>query len=95
MKLDRDTLAAEFAALPRKPEDLGPEEEAEHILELLASGPLADALASYDDPHAIGAGGSNVILDARYEPHQIRRAIKLPRRKITTPAASEKPLPGA
>jgi len=87
------SLASEFRALKRKPNDLNSEDEAAHVVQILQAEGLADLFADYDDVHAIGAGGSNVILDAHFIPHNTRRAIKLPRLKITAPQASEKPLP--
>lgn len=86
-------LAAELSALSRRPEDLNTADEAAHIAGVLQHPDLEKVFGDYSDFHAIGAGGSNVILSARYGPGDTDRAIKLPRLKIVDPASTEKPHP--
>jgi serine/threonine protein kinase len=93
MEIDVRLLSEEFAALDRVPDDFDPVLEAEHARGLLEIQPLKDGLAEYGDPHAEGAGGSGLVLSARFIPHDTRRVVKLPRKKLYEPQPSDKPLP--
>lgn len=80
MHTDKNLLVDQIRALPRLPRDLDPLAEAEHVHTLI-SRDLSGFLANYSEPEVIGAGGSGIVLRAKYEPFGTQRAVKLPRRR--------------
>lgn len=93
MNVDVDRLKAEFLALERYPDDFDAKVESEHVQMLLTTGPLVEGLANYEDPHVEGVGGSGLVLSARFVPHETRRVVKLPRRKIWEPPIAGRTTP--
>jgi HD superfamily phosphohydrolase len=93
MKIDPNKLADEFRPLKRLPNDFNVMEESEYLSELVNTGPLSSVLGEYDEPWAEGGGGSGLVISARYIPHNNRRIIKVPRKKISNPLPNSKPSP--
>lgn len=80
MEIDKGTLIDQLRELPSLPSEFNPVVEAGH-LETIIKGELSDFLKDYSEPFIAGAGGSGVVLCAKYEPFDTLRAIKIPRRR--------------
>lgn len=81
MEFEYAELAESFKEIPRLPQDFDPLEEAEYMHEILTQ-QLAEELADYSEPRAVGVGANGVVISAVYTPFGTRRALKLPRKRV-------------
>ena len=87
MELDRSELVNQLREKTSELGNFDAEEEIEHAIAVLAGDRERQmqeelGLTSYDEVRVEGAGGSGLVLSARFVPHDQRRALKIPRKGI-------------
>lgn len=82
MDIDMQSLIADLEALERKPSDLDPAKEADHLQRLCSDPSVAGRLEPYGRARGIGAGGAGIVLAAAHEPTSSERALKFPRYRL-------------
>jgi HD superfamily phosphohydrolase len=93
MQIDASVFASELGKLPDLPRDIDPNAESDHVARLLQLPSLREKLNEYAEPRPEGVGGSGLVISANFVPFNIRRAIKLPRKRIFETAPTNDDLP--